>query len=250
MLSERLKNKIALITGGGRGIGKVISLAFAKEGADIVVTSRTESEIRATADKVEDLGRRSLAITCDITKPENVRKVISTTLDEFNQIDILVNNAGVTEKKVDGKTRKLWELPTTEWLRVIDINLTGTFLVTKLALKYMIQRKEGNIINISSLLAYEPNKDSSCPYVVSKAGMESLTRYLSKELIQYRINVNALYLGTPVLTGFFDYLPEDQKSKLTDPKIIAKPAALLASLEPGTLTGHSINAKTWYIKEV
>lgn len=114
----------------------------------------------------------------------------------------------------------------------------------------MIQRREGNIINISSLLAYEPNKASSCPYVVSKAGVEILTRYPSKELVQYKVNVNSLYPGIPVLTGFFDYLSDDQKSKLTDPKIIVKPAVFLAALKPGTLTGYSINAKTWYIGEV
>jgi len=140
----RLKGQIAVITGGGRGIGRAICLALAREGADIVIAARTEKEIRETARMVEKAGGKALAVRTDIRKEEDVRKMISETVKAFGRIDILINNAGVAYGKY------LVDTSTEEYETIMDTNVKGMFFCTKYALPHLLKRGDGRIINISS----------------------------------------------------------------------------------------------------
>ncbi|MDQ1276306.1 MAG: hypothetical protein QG610_1882 [Euryarchaeota archaeon] len=140
----RLKGQTAVVTGGGKGIGRAICLALAREGADIVIVSRTEKDIRETVRMVEKEGRRALAVSKDIRIEENVENMVSETIDAFGRIDILVNNAGVAYRKYMMDTSR------EEYENIMDTNVKGMFFCTKYALPYLLKRGEGRIINISS----------------------------------------------------------------------------------------------------
>ncbi len=144
MTAMKLKGQTAIVTGGGRGIGRAICLMLAKEGADIVIAARTEKEIRETARLVENEGRKSLAVSTDIRKEEEVVNMISQTVNAFGRIDILVNDAGVAYRK------HLVDTSTEEYDRIMDTNVKGMFFCTKYALPYLLKRGEGRIVNISS----------------------------------------------------------------------------------------------------
>jgi NAD(P)-dependent dehydrogenase (short-subunit alcohol dehydrogenase family) len=149
----KLEGKVAIITGASRGLGKAFALDFAREGADVVVAARTETEgnipgtINQTADEIEAIGRRALAVRCDVTKEESVEEVVKKTLDEFGRIDVLVNNAGVAWWP------PITETPLKRFELVLRVNLIGAFLCVKAVLPTMIEQKRGSIINISSLAA-------------------------------------------------------------------------------------------------
>ena len=140
----RLEGQTAIVTGGGRGIGRAICLALAREGADIVIVSRTGKEIRETARMVEKEGRRALAVRTDIRKEEEVINMISEAVNAFGRIDILVNNAGVAYRKY------LVDTSTEEYDEIMDTNVKGMFFCTKYALHHLLKRGEGRIVNISS----------------------------------------------------------------------------------------------------
>lgn len=144
MTAMKLKGQTAIVTGGGRGIGKAICLALAREGADIVIAARTEKEIRETARLVENEGRKSLAVNTDVRKEEEVVNMISQAVNAFGRIDILVNDAGVAYRK------HLVDTSTEEYDRIMDTNVKGMFFCTKYALPYLLKRGEGRIVNISS----------------------------------------------------------------------------------------------------
>ena len=140
----RLKGQTAIVTGGGRGIGRAICLALAREGADIVIVARTEKEIRETARMVEKEGRRALAVRTDIRKEEEVINMVSKAINAFGRIDILVNNAGVAYRKY------IVDTSTEEYDEIMDTNVKGMFFCTKYALPHLLKRGEGRIVNISS----------------------------------------------------------------------------------------------------
>ena len=142
-----LAGKVAIVTGGGTGLGKTIALAMAKEGADVVVASRRLEAIEPTAKEVTDLGSRGLAIPTDGTDSQQVNQLIERTVSEMGGLDILVNNAGI----VRGQARKeLWEITDDEWHLGIDTNLSGTFFCCRVALKHFVEHGGGKIINIAS----------------------------------------------------------------------------------------------------
>ena len=145
----KLNGKIALVTGGGRGIGKAIALALAREGADIAVVSRTRREIAATAADVSALGQRSLPIEADVSDKRDVARMVKRTLEEFGRVDILVNNAGIL-----GPIGPLVENDTEDWIKTININLVGTFLCCKAVLPVMMKQQSGKIINLSGWRGY------------------------------------------------------------------------------------------------
>lgn len=140
----KLRGQTAVVTGGGKGIGRAICLALAREGADIVIAARTEKDIRETARMVEKEGRKALPVSTDIRVEEDVENMISEAVDAFGRIDILVNNAGVAYRKY------MVETSTEEYDNIMDTNLKGMFFCTKYALPYLLKRGEGRIINISS----------------------------------------------------------------------------------------------------
>ncbi|MBI4363037.1 MAG: SDR family oxidoreductase [Euryarchaeota archaeon] len=187
----KLDGRRALVTGGGRGIGRSIALALAEAGADVAVTARTQKQIDAVASEIKGRGRRSLAIPCDVRKTEEVNRCVEKTIADLGGLEILVNNAGILFHN--------WLVDTSDksWHDVLDTNLTSAFLFTRAAGKHFIQRKGGNVINLASAagIAASPRQ---APYHASKAGMLLMTKSLALEWNRYNIRVNA------IAPGFFD----------------------------------------------
>ncbi|MFV5699393.1 3-ketoacyl-ACP reductase [Flavobacterium sp. ZT3R17] len=188
-----LKNKNALITGAGKGIGKAIALALAKEGVNIILVARTQEEIDSVAAKVRSLRVKALAITADVADINSVNSAVEKALAEFGTIDILINNAGIAA------FGKFLELEPTDWERIIQVNLMGTYYVTRAVLPNMIERQTGDIINISSTAGLSGNALTSA-YSASKFAVLGLTESLMQEVRKHNIRVTALTPST-VATG-------------------------------------------------
>ena len=243
--SLSLEGKVAIVTGGKRGIGKAIALAFAEAGADVVVCSRAieDGELLAVADEIGRLGRRSLAVQADMTKKTDVDNMVQKVVDEFGGIDILVNNAGTVIRK------PLFGFEEEEWDEVIDNNLKGPFMCSNAVAKRMVDQKRGNIINIASRAALRPSRNLG-PYPIAKAGVILLTRILAVELASYNIRVNAIAPGV-VKTKFNEVLwsnPESLRKiealtpmgRLAEPSDMVGSALFLASDASSYVTGHTL----------
>jgi len=188
-----LQGKVAIVTGAGRGIGKAISLAFAQAGADIAAAARTKEEVEETCREVQALGRQGLAIATDVTRADQVDRMVEETISHFENIDILVNNAGTAVFKTlvspDGQS-----MTEEEWHWVMDTNLTSIFLCCRAVGPHMFKQKKGKVINISSISSQKA-QDDDIPYNVSKAGVDMFTRCLALDWAPYNINVNAIGPG-------------------------------------------------------
>ncbi|MDI5898498.1 3-ketoacyl-ACP reductase [Flavobacterium yafengii] len=184
-----LKNKNALITGAGKGIGKAIALALAKEGVNVILVARTQEEIDSVAAKVRSLRVKALAITADVADINSVNNAVEKALAEFGTIDILINNAGIAA------FGKFLELEPTDWERIIQVNLMGTYYVTRAVLPNMIERQTGDIINISSTAGLSGNALTSA-YSASKFAVLGLTESLMQEVRKHNIRVTALTPST------------------------------------------------------
>jgi 3-oxoacyl-[acyl-carrier protein] reductase len=184
-----LKNKNALITGAGKGIGKAIALALAKEGVNIILVARTQEEIDSVAAKVRSLRVKALAITADVADINSVNSAVEKALAEFGTIDILINNAGIAA------FGKFLELEPTDWERIIQVNLMGTYYMTRAVLPNMIERQTGDIINISSTAGLSGNALTSA-YSASKFAVLGLTESLMQEVRKHNIRVTALTPST------------------------------------------------------
>ncbi len=245
MNQKKLQGKVAIITGSGTGIGRSIALAFAEEGANVVVVSRHQPEIEAVAKAAEAFKAKALSIQTDVSDKREVEEMVKKTLSEFERIDILMNNAGV-----GGPTDFIAEIREEDWDRTIDINLKGTFLCVQAVVPQMVRQKGGNIINMSSGSGVKKKEDSfisptrSLVYNVSKAGVEMLTIALAVQLNQFNINVNALRPG-PTDTRFHMSAPPDRRAKMRKPDDIKKVAVFLAGQGAMGITGESIDAFAW-----
>ncbi len=191
----KLENKVCIVTGASRGIGKAIAIGFAKEGADVVVAARTDVQkdpklpgtIHETAEAVRALGRRAVAVKMDVSNEEDVERTVKQTIEELGRVDVMVHNAAVAYWK------KLWEIPTKVWDRVINVNLRGAYLCARAVLPYMIEQRSGSIINLSSPGAnLGGDIQGGMAYSSSKAGVERLSNGLAEEVREYGIAVNAL----------------------------------------------------------
>ena len=184
-----LTEKIAVITGGGRGIGRAIALKFAAEGAAVVVAARTVSEIDAVAREVRDAGGRALAVAADVADEKQCNRLMLEAAAQFGRVDILVNNAGEY-----GPVKPIEEITPAEWDRVVAVHLRGSYLLTRLALPGMYARGSGAILNISSLSAKSAFGWGS-PYASAKAGMLGMTRVVAAEAARKGVRVNAICPG-------------------------------------------------------
>ena len=184
-----LQDKVSIITGGARGIGKAIAETFAREGSAVVIADINKDAASKTANEINNSTKvKTLALEVDVSNKKSVDSMVKKTIDKFGKIDVLVNNAGVQEPTpfLDF-TEELWD-------KIIDINLKGTFLCSQAVAKEMVKRKSGKIINISSCSGIHPNPGETA-YGASKAGMLALTRDNAFELGKYGINVNAILPG-------------------------------------------------------
>ncbi len=174
-----LKGKTAIVTGGGRGLGEQIAIAFAEAGANVVVCSRKVENCIEVSEKLKQLGVESFALKCDVTNPEDVKQVVESTVEKFGRIDILVNNSGATWGA------PVEEMPLEAFQKVINVNLVGTFLMSQTVGKIMIEQKAGKIINIASvagLRGSNPEVMNTIGYNTSKAGVINFTRDLAAKV--------------------------------------------------------------------
>jgi 3-oxoacyl-[acyl-carrier protein] reductase len=184
-----LKNKNALITGAGKGIGKAIAIALAKEGVNVILVSRTQSDVDQLAVETSNLGVKSLALSADVSNINSINKAVETALSEFKTIDILINNAGIAA------FGKFLELEPETWERIMQVNVMGTYYTTRAVIPNMIERQVGDIINISSTAGLNGNAMTSA-YSASKFAVLGLTDSLMQEMRKHNIRVTALTPST------------------------------------------------------
>lgn len=245
----RLKGKVAIITGGGRGIGKAIGLTFAREGADLVVASRTLHDVEATVEETRRLGCRALALRADVSRQKDVDSLVAAARKEFGRVDVLVNNAGVL-----GPVGPVADNDPERWLETIKINLLGVFLCSRAVLPLMMRQRSGKIINLSGGGASAARPYFSA-YAASKAAVVRLTETLAQEVKEHNIQVNAIAPG-PTYTRLTEQvlaageaagtkdLADARRIKATrgSPERAEALAVFLASAESTGLTGRLISA--------
>lgn len=186
----RLKDKVALVTGGSRSMGKAIALGFAAEGADVAVGyEKNEAGAGEVVQQITGLGRRAVAVQADVSNPLQVEAMVRKVVDTFGRIDILMNNAGIAIRV------PVLEMTEETWDRVVDVNLKGPFLVSQAVARQMVKRGGGAIINTTSVGAAVANYDLA-HYQAAKAGLWMLTRSMALEMARYGIRVNAIEPGT------------------------------------------------------
>jgi NAD(P)-dependent dehydrogenase (short-subunit alcohol dehydrogenase family) len=239
-----LTGKVAIVTGGAGGLGHHIALCLAKNGADVVVTSRNLAKLEPVAKEIQVLGRQSLAIAADVTDAASLAAMVDKVVKTFSHIDILVNVAGINARF------SAEEFDPQEWEKVIHFNVFGTFLCCQAVGRVMIKQKNGKIINMSSIRGRNAPAVGGSAYATSKGGVDSLTRTLAVEWAKYNINVNALApaLVMTDMTREFLSQPETYKrmtaeiplNRLGNPEDILGPIVLLASREADFMTGQII----------
>ena len=238
-----LKGKVAIVTGGGRGIGKAISLGLAGAGASVIVCSRTQKEIDGVADEIRRMGGKALALVTDLTVNEQIENMVNTTVKEFGKIDILVNNAARSFM------RSLLDLREDGWDKVFNTNVKAVWLLSRAVARKMIEQKSGRIINITTVGA-EKAELGMAAYGCSKAALKMLTRCMAREWAQYGINVNAVGPGL-TRTDFSKPIWSNPdvakhvagtipKGRLAEPEEIVGSVLFLASDAANFITGHSI----------
>ena len=238
-----LSGKVAIVTGGGRGIGRAIALGLARSGASVVVSSRTQKEVEAVVEEIKKLGGKAIAVVTDLTVNEQVENLVNVTVKEFGKIDILVNNAARSF------LRSLLDLREDGWDKVFNTNVKAVWLLSRSVARKMMERKSGKIINITTVGA-EKAELGMAAYGCSKAALKMLTRCMAREWAQYGIQVNAVGPGL-TRTDFSKPIwsnPEVAKhvsaaipmGRLAEPDEIVGSVLFLASDAAQFITGHSI----------
>ncbi len=237
-----LSGKVAIITGAGRGIGRSIALGLAESGANVVLVSRTRSQLEKVAAEIKN--SKALVIAADVTKEEDIKGVLQDTLEEWGRVDILINNAGLTLKKPALEQEK------EEWQQVLDINLTGEYLCAKIIGKQMLEQQEGSIINMASVGAHL-GLVGSVSYCASKGGILQMTKVLASEWAPQNVRVNAIspgYVETELVEGAMKARPDLKKNiewrtpmkRLAKPEEVVGAAVFLSSEAASYITGISL----------
>ncbi len=239
-----LSDRVAIVTGGGGGLGRPIALGLAECGADVVVTSRDLSHLEPVVKEIEARGGRGLAISCDVTDASSLKVMVDRVMAEFGKIDILVNVAGTNARFAAE------EMPPEEFERVIKFNILGTFLACQAVGRVMIQQRRGKIVNMSSVRGRVAPDTGGSAYASSKGGVDSLTRTLAAEWAKYNIHVNAIAPALIMTDMTRDFLSRPEVyakmtadiplKRLGEPDEVVGPAILLASDESNFMTGQII----------
>ena len=248
-----LEGKTAIVTGGGRGIGEAIALALAAEGCSVLVAGRTAVPLEKVAGQIQNLGRESFAVLCDVADPQSVEELFRTAHERWEKLDILVNNAGQSHSE------PLVRLSLETWKRMLDINLTGTFLCSQAALRWMLPRKSGRIINIASTAARIGFRYAGA-YAAAKHGVIGLTRSMALETATSGITVNAVcpgWVATDMVERAVETISaktgraphqaleslanESPQKRLMQPEEIAAAVVWLAGDQAHGITGQAIN---------
>jgi 3-oxoacyl-[acyl-carrier protein] reductase len=238
----RLESKVAVVTGGGRGIGRSICLSFAKEGADVVVNYASKDQpAQEVVEMIKKIGRKAVAVKGNVAIKADAERIIQTAIDNFGKIDILVNNAGVS------KPNMLYKMTEEQWNEVVDIHLKGPFLCIQAASKYMMEKKYGKIINVTSAAGVGGTK-GQINYSSAKGGIIALTKSAARELASYGVTVNVISPGY-VSTDMTEKIRTDPKLKeiyagrillgrFAEPEEVAPTFVFLASDESNYITGQ------------
>jgi len=249
-----LRERVAIVTGGARGIGKSIAIGLAEAGADVVLASRKINNCIEAAKEIEILGVKALPVQCDLEKVEDIDNLVRTTMESFGRIDILVNNAGLT-----------WGAPTLEypldkWEKVMNVNLRAVFLLCKNVANVMVKQNKGKIINITSILSFRgatEEMNSAVAYNASKGGISAHTLDLAVKLAKYNINVNGIapgYFDTDLVTYirgdkelFAKFINRIPMARLGREDDIKGAAVFLASEASNYVTGHILCVDGGYL---
>lgn len=248
-LPGRLEGKVAIVTGASRGIGKALAVAFAKEGAKVVVAARSETvgslpgTIHQTADEIKAAGGVALPLRCDITKAPEIEALARRTVEEFGTVDILVNNAGI------GSFSSILKVSLERWDKVFATNVRGAFLCSRAVLPTMIKNRRGSIINITSMAARVTDV-SHGPYAASKAALERFTMCLAEEVRGYNIAVNALDPGLILAPGNIQGVTSHGREWTLvgrRPPETVVPAAIFMAYQDAHFTGRVMKAQEFYV---
>lgn len=247
----RLLDKVIVITGGARGIGRAFALEMARAGGDIIIVDLMIKPAQEVADEIKSMGRESLAMEADISKSEDVKRMAGLVLRKFGRVDVLINNAGTT------RVVKMVEMSEDEWDIVVNTNLKGTFLCSKAFIHSMVERKYGKIINISSVMGWV-GACGYAQYCAAKAGIIGFTRALAMELAEYNINVNCIAPGVIATKGMLLRISEEEAKKQSQkapmgrmgkPEDLLGALMLLATEDGSFITGETINVNGgWFMK--
>jgi 3-oxoacyl-[acyl-carrier protein] reductase len=232
----KLAGKAAIVTGAGRGIGRAISMLFAQEGCRVALTARSQGEIAAVACEIGQSAGDAFAARADVSNEADVQALVERTVERFGQIDILVNNAAVNLPNIETV-----DMQPGDWRRVVDVNLTGPFLCVRAVLPYMIGRRSGKIINISSIGGRRGARGRG-PYRAAKAGLINFTETLAAETHRYGINVTCVCPGGVDTEMIRQIAPGGGGRALMRPEEIARVALFLASDESSAITGTTLDA--------
>jgi len=236
-----LDDETVIVTGASRGLGASMARRFAREGANVVLTARSEDELGTVAAEADG---ETLVAPADVTDADAVRAVVDASVDAYGTVTGLVNNAGIGLLNMYDERRALHEVDVADFRRILAVNVTGVFLFSKFAVSAMLEEGRGNVVNISSGLGRRAAPKWG-PYVASKWALEGMTRTQAQELEADGVNVNALDPGGRVETGFWDHLPAEERAGILDPSVMDEAATRLLAQGPDGVTGESTTATDW-----
>ncbi len=236
-----LDEETVIVTGASRGLGASMAKRFAREGANVVLTARSEADLEAVAAEADG---ETLVAPADVTDERAVRAVVDAAVDEYGTVTGLVNNAGIGLLTMYDERRVLHDVDVEDFRQILDVNVTGVFLFSKYAVREMIDGGRGNVLNVSSGLGRRGAARWG-PYVASKWALEGMTRTQAAELEEYGVTVNAIDPGGRVETRFWDHLPDAERAEILDPDVMNDAATSLLAQDPDGVTGESMSAAEW-----